>query len=170
MIDEGEFDYEKTYNEWKWRIPERFNMGVDCVDKHVEEGNGGRTALIWENDEGKTARFTYSDMKTLTDKFGNVLKNLGFKKGDRFLIRLPNVPQFQIAFLGGVKIGAVPIPSSCMFKPHEVEYRLVDSSSKMAISVPEYVSAIDITGAIMCITTSKASSTNTWAQFSRPIR
>lgn len=143
MAGEGEFDYDKTYGEWKWELPERFNMGIDCVDKHVDKGNGNKTALIWENDKGEAARYTYSEMKALTDKFGNVLKNLGLKKGDRFLIRLPNVPQFQIAFIGGVKIGAVPIPSSCMFKPHEVEYRLADSNAKMAISVPEYMAAID---------------------------
>jgi acetyl-CoA synthetase len=143
MVDEPDIDYDDVYRNWKWNVPEYFNMGADCVDKHVREGRGDRTVLIWENDRGETARFTYSEMKVLSDRFGNVLKNLGLGKGDRFLIRLPNLPQFQIAFIGGVKIGAVPIPSSCMFKPREVEYRLVDSSSKMAISVPEYVSAID---------------------------
>jgi acyl-coenzyme A synthetase/AMP-(fatty) acid ligase len=143
MTGEQGFDYDEVYGNWKWDVPEYFNMGADCVDKHVREGRGDRTALIWENDKGETARYTYADMMILTNKIGNVLKGLGLGKGDRFLIRLPNLPQFQIAFLGGVKIGAVPIPSSCMFKPHEVEYRLVDSEAKMAISVPEYVSAID---------------------------
>jgi len=143
MTGEQDFDYDEVYGNWKWVIPVYFNMGADCVDKHVKEGRGDRTALIWENDKGETATFTYAEMKALTNKFGNVLKGLGLGKGDRYLIRLPNLPQFQIAFLGGLKIGAVPIPSSCMFKPHEVEYRLVDSDAKMAISVPGYVGAID---------------------------
>ncbi len=140
---QNDLDYDKEFDDWTWDIPERFNMGYDCVDKHVADGKGDKLALIWENDEGKTEQYTFNRIKELSDKFGNVLRSLGLGKGDRFLIRLPNIPQFQIAFIGGCKIGAVPIPSSCMFKPHEVEYRLVDSNSKLAISVPEYVSAID---------------------------
>ena len=138
-----EFEYDREYENWKWNVPDKFNMGLDCVDKHVDLGNGDKTALIWENEAGEVNRYTFAQMKEESDKFGNVLRELGFKKGDRFLIRLPNIPEFQIAFLGGLKIGAVPIPSSCMFKPHEVEYRITDSDAKMAISVPDYVSAID---------------------------
>jgi len=137
------YDYDKTYEEWKWDLPDLFNMGYDCTDKHVAAGNGDRIALIYEDEEGNIERYSFAQMKELSDKFGNALRELGLKKGDRFLIRLPNIPAFQIAFLGGLKIGAVPIPSSCMFKPHEVEYRLADAKAKMAISVPKYVSAID---------------------------
>jgi len=76
-----------------------------------------------------------------TNKFGNALKNLGFKKEDRFLIRLPNIPEFQTSFLGGVKIGAIPIPSSVMFRAHEIEYRIKDSGSKAVITTSKYVNA-----------------------------
>ena len=112
----GEFEYEKTYNAWKWDIPKKYNIGVDVIDKHVTSKNKNKVALYWENAAGVTARYTFWDLKVLTDKFGNVLRKLGLKKGDRFLIRLPNIPAFQIAFIGGVKIGAVPIPSSVMFR------------------------------------------------------
>jgi len=118
----GEFNYKEVYNSWKWNIPEKYNIGYDCVDKHTDTDRKNKIALYWEDSEGNTDKFTYNDMKNLTNKFGNVLRNLGFKKGDRFLIRLPNIPAFQISFLGGVKIGAVPIPSSVMFRAHEVEF------------------------------------------------
>ncbi len=137
------YDYDKTYEDWKWDLPDSFNMGYDCTDKHVVAGKGDKIALMYEDEAGNTETYTFAQMKELSDKFGNVLRELGLKKGDRFLIRLPNIPAFQIAFLGGLKIGAVPIPSSCMFKPHEVEYRLVDAKAKMAISVPDHVAAID---------------------------
>ena len=93
--------------------------------------------------EGETDKFTFLDMKHLTNRFGNALKNLGFKKGDRFLIRLPNLPEFQISFLGGTKIGAVPIPSSVMFRAHEIEYRINDSGSKSVITTSKYVKAVN---------------------------
>ena len=92
--------------------------------------------------QGKPRQYTFGDLKNLTNKFGNALKNLGFKKGDRFLISLPNIPAFQISFLGGVKIGAVPIPSSVMFREHEVEYRINDSSAKAVITTPKFAKEV----------------------------
>ena len=137
----GEFNYKKEYESWKWDIPDNYNIGFDCVDKHTLTDKKNKVALFWEDDEGYSEKYTFQELKNKTDKFGNVLRNLNFKKGDRFLIRLPNLPQFQISFLGGVKIGAVPIPSSVMFRPHEIEYRINDSSSKAVITTSKYVQA-----------------------------
>ncbi len=139
----GEFNYEKEYQNWKWNIPEQYNIGFDCVDKHTKTKKKNKIALYWENEKGESDKFTYNDMKNLTDKFGNALKNLGFKKGDRFLIRLPNLPEFHTSFLGGVKIGAIPIPSSVMFRAHEIEYRINDSGSKAIITTSKYVNAVN---------------------------
>jgi acyl-coenzyme A synthetase/AMP-(fatty) acid ligase len=82
-------------------------------------------------------------MKNLSNRFGNALRKLGFSKGDRFLMRLPNVPEFQMVFLGGVKIGAVPIPSSTMFKAKEIEYRILDSDAIAVITTPEGMEDVD---------------------------
>ncbi|MBN2599673.1 MAG: acyl-CoA synthetase [Candidatus Thermoplasmatota archaeon] len=133
-----EFEYEKTYTEWKWDIPRKYNIGADIVDKHADSTNANKVALYWENEAGQAAQYTFLEMKNLTNKFANVLKKLGFQKGDRFLIRLPNNPAFHVAFIGGVKIGAVPIPSSVMFREHEIEYRINDSSATAVITTPKY--------------------------------
>jgi acetyl-CoA synthetase len=138
----GEFDYNKEYKNWKWNIPKKYNVGYDVADKHAEGKNKDKIALFWENSEGKTEKFTFENIKNLSNRFGNALKNLGFKKGDRFLIRLPNIPAFQISFIGGVKIGAVPIPSSVMFREHEIEYRINDSSAKAVIATPKYAKEV----------------------------
>jgi acetyl-CoA synthetase len=138
----GEFNYKKEFDSWKWDIPEKYNIGYDCVDKHAEGKNGEKIALLWENEERDTEKYTFSEMKNLTNKFGNVLKKIGFKKGDRFLIRLPNIPAFHTSFIGGVKIGAVPIPSSVMFRGHEIEYRINDSSSKAVITTSKYINQV----------------------------
>ena len=135
----GKFIYKKEFGNWKWDIPEKYNIGYDIVDKHAEGKNKNKIALFWEDSKGNSKKFTFGEIKILSNKFGNVLKNLGFKKGDRFLIRLPNIPEFQISFIGGVKIGAVPIPSSVMFREHEIEYRINDSSSKAVITTSKYV-------------------------------
>ena len=138
----GEFDYKKEYENWKWDIPDDYNIGYDCADKHTKTNKKNKVALFWEDSEGYSEKYTFQEMKNYTDKFGNVLRNLGFKKGDRFLIRLPNIPQFQISFLGGVKIGSVPIPSSVMFRAHEIEYRVTDSSSKAVITTSKFVKEV----------------------------
>lgn len=138
----GEFNYEKEYNSWKWNIPKKYNLGYDACDKHAEGKNKDKVALFWENFEGKTRKLTFGEISALSNQFGNALRTLGFKKGDRFLIRLPNIPEFQISFLGGVKTGAVPIPSSVMFRSHEVEYRINDSKAKAVITTPKYVKEV----------------------------
>ncbi len=138
----GEFNYQKEYDNWTWNIPEQYNIGYDVVDKHAASKNKNKVALFWENAEGKSAKFTFSDMKLLTDKFGNVLKDLGLHKTDRFLLRLPNIPEFQVTFLGGVKIGAVPIPTSVMFRPEEIKYRINDSDARLVITTLQHVKEV----------------------------
>jgi len=139
----GELDYKKEWSSWKWDIPNEYNIGYDVVDKHTETDKKNKIALYWENAEGETDKFTFLEMKHLSNKFGNALKKIGFKKGDKFLIRLPNLPQFQISFLGGVKIGVIPIPSSVMFRAHEIEYRINDSGSKAIITTSRYVDEVN---------------------------
>ena len=139
----GEFNYEKEHKSWNWSIPKKYNIGVDVVDKHADSKSRNKVALYWENAEGTSKKFTFWEMKNLTNKFGNVLKKLGFKKGDRFLIRLPNLPEFQVSFLGGVKIGAIPIPSSVMFRPHDIEYRINDSGATAVITTSRYVNEVN---------------------------
>jgi len=139
----GEFNYDIEYKNWKWDIPKKYNIGYDIVDKHAASKNRNKIALYWEDADGESDRFTFGDMKNLTNKFGNALKQLGFKKGDRFLIRLPNVPEYHISFIGGVKIGAAPIPSSVMFRAHEIEYRINDSGAKAVITTPRYLKEVN---------------------------
>jgi len=139
----GEFNYNEEFSKWKWKIPENYNLGHDVVDKHTNSENKDKIALIWENENGESKKLSFIDIKKLSNKFGNVLKDLGFKKGDRFIIRLPNIPEFHVSFIGGVKIGAVPIPSSVMFRDHEIEYRINDSASKAIITTSNNVKEVN---------------------------
>lgn len=136
-------DYEKEFSSWKWNIPEYYNIGQDVVDKHVADPHKkNKVALYWENEEGKREKYTFWEYSLLSNKFGNVLRDLGIKKGDRYLMVLPNIPQFQQVFLGGVKIGAVPIPASVMFKAKELEYRIDDSGSRLVVVHSRYADEV----------------------------
>jgi acetyl-CoA synthetase len=140
-----EFNYENLCRSWKWEIPVYYNIGRDCTDKQSKkESHRNKVALYWENGEGETRRFTFAEITDVTNQMGNALLSLGFQKGDRLIIRLPNVPEFPLAFLGAIKIGAVPIPTSTMLTAEEIGYLLDDSDAKGIVTTPELYEAVEI--------------------------
>jgi acetyl-CoA synthetase len=142
---EMEFNYESLCRSWKWEIPAYYNIGRDCTDRYAKrESHRNRVALYWENEEGETRRFTFAEIARFTNQIGNALLSLGFQKGDRLLIRLPNIPEFPLTFLGAIKIGAVPIPSSTMLTAEEIGYLLDDSGAKGVITTPELYESVEI--------------------------
>jgi acetyl-CoA synthetase len=143
MADPENFDYENAYKSWKWDIPEFYNMGHDCCDRHAEGPNRNKVALYWENEAGEARKYTFREFRNMSNQFGNVLRGLGLAKGDRFIIRLPNVPEFQASFLGGVKIGAVPIAISAMFTAKEIAYRINDSGAKAIVTTEDGLPSIE---------------------------
>ncbi len=122
---------------FKLDIPERLNMARITVDYWAEQGRAGDVAIYY-----KDQRITYGQLKELTDRFGNGLKKLGLSKGDRYVIRTPNQPEFQISFLGGQKIGAIPIPTNVMFREYELEHIFNNSEAVAVVTTPAYTQAI----------------------------
>jgi acyl-coenzyme A synthetase/AMP-(fatty) acid ligase len=139
------FNYQNLCRSWKWEIPEYYNIGRDCTDKLAKrDSHRNKIALYWENEEGEIKRFTFTELARLTNQIGNALHSLGFQKGDRILIRLPNLSEFPLVFLGAIKIGAVPIPSSTMLISEEIGYILDDSKAKGVITTPELYEAVEV--------------------------
>ena len=139
------FDYEKLCRTWKWEIPPRFNIGADCTDNPAKKEHlRSKVALYWENEYGESRKFTFLELSNLTNQIGNALLSLGFKKGDRLIIRLPNIPEFPLAFLGAIKIGSVPIPSSSMLTSEEIGYILDDSGAKAVITTPDLFEEVEV--------------------------
>jgi acetyl-CoA synthetase len=137
-------DYQRLFDTWKWRIPERYNLAADCVDRNTKiRHRKNKVALYWENSRGERKRLTFLDIALLSNRFGNGLKALGISKGDRFVIRLGNVPEFQIAFLGGIKIGALPVPTSIMLSSRELETRLEDTAAVAVVTASEYIGEVE---------------------------
>ena len=84
-------DYDKTYREFKWEIPEYYNFGFDGIDRWAEDRT--KLALISVDDTGIHAvRHTFYDLMWLSNQFANVLLKMGIKKGDRVLLMLPQDP------------------------------------------------------------------------------
>ena len=118
----------------KWFLGGKLNASANCLDRHVRAGRGGRTALIWEGEPGDARRLTYTELLTDVQKFGNVLKSLGVKKGDRVAIYLPMVPEVAVAMLACARIGAVHTVVFGGFSAESLRGRINDAEAKVLIT------------------------------------
>jgi acyl-coenzyme A synthetase/AMP-(fatty) acid ligase len=123
---------------YRLEIPEKLNMARLVVDFWAEHGRAQDVAIHYQDRE-----ITYQELKDLTDCLASALHKLGISKGDRYVLRTPNQPEFQISFLGGLKIGAVPIPTNVMFREFELEHICNNSEAVAVITTPNYIEAIE---------------------------
>ena len=119
----------------KWFENGKLNVSYNCLDRHVESGQGDKTAIIWEgNNPSEDKSFTYSELLSQVKKFANVLKNLGVEKGDRVCIYMQMVPELSIAMLACARIGAVHSVVFGAFSADSLRDRINDSSCKILIT------------------------------------
>ena len=114
---------------WRWEIPDRFNIGVACLDRHLATPVAERVAMIVEDDARGTSQATYAELAARTSRFGQLLRDLGIGAGERVLIRLPNSLDYPTAFLGAMKRGAISVPTSTLLTADEVLYLAKDSQA-----------------------------------------
>jgi acetyl-CoA synthetase len=100
-------------------LPAFFNIAVACCDRWVEGGHGNRPA-IHDGDEV----LSYLDLQARVNRLADGLRSLGLDPGQRYLIRLPSIPDFYAAFLAGLKIGAVAIPTPQQLQEKELRHIL----------------------------------------------
>jgi benzoate-CoA ligase len=111
------------------RAPGRvFNMATPLVDRHVGEGRGDRPALHLPQGD-----VTYAELQTLVNRAGNALIAMGVLPEQRVAIRLPDCAEFVAAFIGAMKIGAVPVPLNTAARPPELAYMLGDCRARALI-------------------------------------
>ncbi|ALR19097.1 acyl-CoA synthetase [Sphingobium baderi] len=115
-------DYAATRANFRWNVPERFNFATDVVDRWAAENDGW--ALIWSNGSGEERRFRFSDISSAAARCASALAARGIVKGDRVLIMTPRIPEWQIAMVGCLRLGAVPIPSIEMLTHKDLNYRI----------------------------------------------
>ena len=119
----------------KWFLGGKLNASVNCLDRHVRAGKSGRVALIWEGEPpGEVRRITYGELHADVNKFANVLKGLGVKRGDRVAIYLPMVPEVAVAMLACARIGAVHTVVFGGFSAESLRDRINDAGAKVLIT------------------------------------
>jgi acetyl-CoA synthetase len=127
---------------WTWRIPERFNIGVACTDAHLGTAAEQRPAVIVDDDASGVRQLTFAELAAATSRFAALLAGLGTAPGERLLIRLPNCLEYSVVFLGAMKRGAVPVPTSSLLTEEEVLYLARDSGAAAMVTDPGTWSAM----------------------------
>lgn len=120
---------------YRWFEGGKLNTCYLAVDYHVEQGNGNKTALIYDSAAtGKVKKYTYSEVKYEVEKIAGALVGLGVKKGDTVVIYMPMVPQAAFSMLACARIGAIHSVVFGGFAPHELAIRIDDARPKVIIS------------------------------------
>jgi acetyl-CoA synthetase len=118
----------------KWFIGGKLNISVNCVDRHISTARRNKAALIWEGEPGDRRTLTYWDLYVEVQKFANVLKQLGVKRGDRVAIYMPLIPETAIAMLACTRIGAIHSVVFGGFSPESLRDRINDAKARILIT------------------------------------
>jgi acetyl-CoA synthetase len=122
---------------FKWFVGGKLNASYNCLDRHVEAGQGDKVAFHWRGEEGEERDVTYADLLRDTKRLANVLKDRGVGPGDVVGIYLPMIPEVAVAMLACARIGAPHNVVFGGFSPDAVKERMEFSEAKALITVDQ---------------------------------
>ncbi|MGO1506594.1 MAG: acetate--CoA ligase [Microbacteriaceae bacterium] len=118
----------------KWFDDGELNVAYNCLDRHVEAGNGDRVALLWEGEPGDERRITYAELTDEVKRVANVLEGLGIGAGDRVAIYLPMIPEAVASMLAVARLGAIHSVVFGGFSADSLRSRIDDAGAKVVIT------------------------------------
>ena len=118
----------------QWFADGELNVAYNCLDRHVEAGNGDRVALLWEGEPGDSRRITYAELTDEVKRVANVLEDLGVVAGDRIAIYLPMIPEAIAAMLAVARLGAIHSVIFGGFSADSLRTRIDDAGAKVVIT------------------------------------
>lgn len=131
LINRAE-SYRAIYDSFRWQVPRRFNMARACCDRWARDP--GRIALIHEQPDGQVRRYTFAELRGLSNRCANMLVGLGLQRGDRVLLLLGQRPEAAIVHLAAWRAGMVTALCSVLFGSDAVEYRVRNCGAKIVVT------------------------------------
>jgi acetyl-CoA synthetase len=122
----------------QWFVGGKLNVSYNCIDRHLKTARKNKAAIIWEGDIGDSRTLTYQQLSNEVNKFANVLRKLGVKKGDRVSVYLPMIPELAITCLACARIGAVHAVVFGGFSADALKDRIVGSESSLLVCSDGY--------------------------------
>jgi acetyl-CoA synthetase len=136
-LDRIEYNsYKEFTTDFKIRIPANFNFAYDVVDE-IAASNPDKIAMVWCDDKGNEAIFTFGQMKYYSDKTANFFKSQGIRKGDPVMLILKRHFEFWFCTIALNKIGAITIPATHLLSTKDIIYRNNAADIKMIVCVPD---------------------------------
>ncbi len=144
-------NYEERYKTFDWSQAKEhlgfkegdfLNIGYYCSDRICEQGKADKLALIWEGPDGTLKRYTFADIRVLSNTYAKFLKDLGVEKGDRVCIFMDRIPDLYISLLGILKLGAIAQPLFSAFGPESLITRLANAETKVVLTTRKHVSKV----------------------------
>jgi len=126
-------DYDELYRTFRWRIPARYNIGVDCCDRWAAQ-EPDRLAILHIHPGGREDKVTFGWLRETSNRLANVLRAHGIARGDRVAIFLPQASEVAVAHFAIYKLTAVALPIAVLFGPDALAYRLQNSGAKAIIT------------------------------------
>jgi len=120
-----------------WFPGGKVNAAYNAVDRHANGKRKNKVALIYDDGEGNSQKFTFQQLYELTNKFANIMKKLGIKRQDRVFFFLQRSPELYAGFLGAIKYGAIASPMFPAFGPDAIRDRLLDSGAVCLVTDSE---------------------------------
>ena len=127
--------YDEVYDSFSWNIPERYNIANDICDQWAADE--GRVALVYEDENKEVHRYTFADVRKYANQFANTLLSRGVTRGDRVSLLLAQDPECAIAHVACFKSGIVSSPTSVLFGPDAITYRMNDAAVKVVVTDSE---------------------------------
>ncbi len=119
------------------------NIAHECIDRHDRTERRDKVALRWEGKNGQVETYTFHELKELSDRFAQVLRGLGVRRGDRVFVFLDRVPELYVAVFGILKAGGVVGPLFSAFGPDAIRDRLADSAAVLLVTSPALVDRVE---------------------------
>ncbi|MFS0780538.1 acetate--CoA ligase [Bacillus sp. 1P06AnD] len=138
------FQWEDVEKHFSWYETGKVNMAYEAIDRHALGVRKNKIALYYRNG-GREEKYTFKEMKELSNKAGNVLKSVAnVEKGDRVFIFMPRSPELYFAVLGAIKLGAIVGPLFEAFMEGAVRDRLQDSEARVIVTTPDLLPRIPL--------------------------
>ena len=119
-------------------LPERFNVAVPFIDRHVAEGRGAKAAIRTASET-----VTFAELAERVSRTGNALLALGLKPDDRLLMVVKDCPAFFYLFWGAIKAGIVPVPPNTLLRAPDYAYMIEDSGCGLVVYSAEFAGEIE---------------------------
>src|SRR3979490_3354789 len=122
--------YQRLCEEYRWEVPERYNIAADVCDRHPPDV----LAMVHERHDGVVREVRWGELQALANQAANLLAGLGVERGDRVAVVLPATPEAAAVFFATWKLGAILLSMSVLYGDEGIAHRLRDSEPKVLVT------------------------------------